>query len=204
MNGLTTLAPFSPSGVGFFLLMTVLVLTAWSKRRHLFVMALLGSGLLLVMTWAKPLELLALSFFILLPYPVILARWAKGQTAGEIFIIITLIAQMIMFMIVKQYPWLDVPGWLDHPIFLVGVSYILFRQIHLLVDAPFFRDSRLDLPHYLAFLLSPWTLIAGPIQNFDDFKRGLAQVSRPNNDVVLACSHRIVNGLIKAFDPDPE
>jgi D-alanyl-lipoteichoic acid acyltransferase DltB (MBOAT superfamily) len=51
----------------------------------------------------------------------------------------------------------------------------------------------------MAFTLSPWTLIAGPIQRYDGFCKGLAEIGRPANDKLLAALHRTVTGLIKAF-----
>ena len=199
MNGLTTLTPFSTNGIGFLLITAAIVLFAWSSWRHHFVWAVLVAGAMMALTWVRPLDLLVLLIFLFIPYLTIKSRWGRGELAGLRGIVTVLVLQLIAFMIVKRYPWLDISGSLDHPVLVVGVSYILFRQVHLLVDAPYFKGTPINMQSYLAYLLSPWTLIAGPIQQYEDFFEGLKRITRPSKTEVMADLHRIVNGLIKAF-----
>jgi alginate O-acetyltransferase complex protein AlgI len=59
---------------------------------------------------------------------------------------------------------------LDLGIEIVGLSYILFRQIHFIVDSMQGQIERPSLWTYLNYQLSPFTLLAGPIQRFQDFQ----------------------------------
>ena len=55
---------------------------------------------------------------------------------------------------------------------------------------------------YMGFILSPWTLIAGPIQRYDSFCTGLETIGRPETKI-LKGAHRIINGLLLAFVAAP-
>jgi alginate O-acetyltransferase complex protein AlgI len=92
------------------------------------------------------------------------------------------------FLVLKQYAILDwvLTGFLSqsaarilgisirdgvllHLIRILGLSYMLFRQIHVLVDASEGQIERLSFWSYLNYQLNLFTILAGPIQRFQDF-----------------------------------
>ena len=92
---------------------------------------------------------------------------------------VTIVLVIALFTYVKRYSFIPVfvpvelwwSLWVQ-PVAVVGLSYMLFKFIHMLVDewqgqlAPFTFFS------YLNYQLSFFTLVAGPIQRYNDFKRG--------------------------------
>ena len=92
------------------------------------------------------------------------------------------------FLVLKRYPVLDwVPppallgsplvifgipirdGVLEHVVRITGLSYMLFRQIHFLVDAAQGQIERLSSWTYLNYQINLFTILAGPIQRYQDF-----------------------------------
>ncbi len=78
------------------------------------------------------------------------------------------------FVVLKKYAILRyfVAGRiLEHPIGIVGLSFMLFRQIHFTVDS---MEGQIQpfpsLWVYLNYQLSLFTLLSGPIQRFNDFR----------------------------------
>ena len=89
---------------------------------------------------------------------------------------------LLVYLYPKRYDflstWVPVPiDWdLDvHPIELVGLSYMLFKLIHMLVDEWQGRLAAFNLWSYLNYQLSFFTLTAGPIQRYNDFAARLEQ-----------------------------
>ncbi len=80
------------------------------------------------------------------------------------------------FLLLRGYVPVDM--FQRHPIVTIGVSYMLFRAIQLLVDISDGAVDRKDLDplDLLLFLFSFLTLSAGPIQRFDDFKKQLSEL----------------------------
>jgi len=188
-----------PNSIGYLLFAAALVLLAWSPLRQWFVHGLSVAGLVVVLSWLSPPDVLALIVFMAIPYIAAVRVWGRKEMFGGSVAGLVLAWQIVLFLVVKRYAWFDILGVLDHPVSIIGVSYIMFRQIHLIVDAPFAGHLPFGIVRYIAFTLSPWTLIAGPIQRYDAFCKGIDDVRRPDTADVRKDSHRIVNGLIKAF-----
>ncbi|MDP6173846.1 MAG: MBOAT family O-acyltransferase [Rhodospirillales bacterium] len=199
MNSLINLSPVAPNSIGYLLITTALVLIAWSSWRRHFAWALIVTGGAMSLTWLRPIDLAAMVLFLCGPYFAAVSRWGRKDEASGGALFLILAWQLALFLVFKRYAWADLTGWLDHPVSLIGISFILFRQIHLVLDAPYIKGGRLKVSEYLAYLLSPWTLIAGPIQLYESFAKGLAEIGRPTNRELLSDAHRIANGLIKAF-----
>ena len=107
---------------------------------------------------------------------------------------------ILLFVYLKQYAFVRVLPPLAWPYMVVGLSYMLFRVLHLLVDI-YGRElpgdvSLLSFFNYTCFFPS---LISGPIQRYQDFE-AQAQSHRADTldrwDVLKACS-RLVDGLLK-------
>ena len=77
---------------------------------------------------------------------------------------------------------------------IVGLSYILFRQLHFLVDMTQGQIERPSLWAYLNYQLNPFTLLAGPIQRFQDF-----QAYWQNPVPSLLDRHEILKACLRVF-----
>ncbi len=78
------------------------------------------------------------------------------------------------FVYLKRYAFLQLlPGntWLEHTLDIVGLSFIFFRQIHYVVDAKQGEVRDFSLWAYLCYQLNPFTLLAGPIQRYQQFQK---------------------------------
>ncbi len=91
----------------------------------------------------------------------------------------TIVIVVALFTYVKRYSFIPavVPVELwwavwSQPVAVVGLSYMLFKFIHMLVDEWQGQLSPFTFLSYLNYQLAFFTLVAGPIQRYNDFKRG--------------------------------
>ncbi|MEQ8816196.1 MAG: MBOAT family O-acyltransferase [Thalassobaculum sp.] len=81
------------------------------------------------------------------------------------------------------------------PVVLLGLSYVMFRVVHLLVDV---GQGELAAPvglrGYLGYLLFFPNFLAGPIQRYEDLAPQLATPSPPDRDGVRAGLARMLAG----------
>jgi len=106
-------------------------------------------------------------------------------------------AVVALFIWLKQYTIAGfLPSFDSFPYLTVGLSYILFRVLHLIVDA---NQGALRPPGplaYLAYLLFFLTFVSGPIQRYEDFARQASEPALPRTVVVIdRAFNRIVLGL---------
>lgn len=88
---------------------------------------------------------------------------------------------IIVFIWLKKYAFLPHASFLTSVYVTIGLSYVLFRVLHLIIDG---RDD--ELPHrigflsYLNYTLNFTTLVSGPIQLYQGFaETHLAQLRPP-------------------------
>ena len=77
------------------------------------------------------------------------------------------------FVVLKKYGFLGpfLPDRiLSHAVTIVGLSYMLFRQVHYLVDCKEGQVEDGGIWDFANYQLSFLTLLAGPIQRYQDFK----------------------------------
>src|SRR5580704_9768141 len=104
-----------------------------------------------------------------------------------------------IFIWLKRYTFLPPQIFLHVPYAVLGLSYILFRVLHLFEDA---GSGALPQPvsifSYLAYTLNFTTLVAGPIQRYQEFDATLREGKRPSLVVAGRAIERIVVGFFKA------
>ncbi len=111
-----------------------------------------------------------------------------------------LVAGIVAFMWLKKYTFVPPNFLLQYPYVTLGLSYIFFRVLHLIIDA---RNGelpdRMTLASYLNYTLNFTTLVCGPIQRYQEFaSMQLAPVPLPLNVIVAGQSlERIVVGFFK-------
>ena len=141
-----------------------------------------------------PLAYIPFAAFLLLGY----VGLSRGANRAIGWLVVCSI--LVMFFWLKKYTFIPGPLFLSHPYVTIGLSYVFFRVLHLAIDA-----HQGDLPErpgllsYLNYTLNFTSLVAGPIQRYDNY-RITVEAPRPINAISLAQSaERIICGLFKVF-----
>ena len=104
-----------------------------------------------------------------------------------------------IFVWLKQYTFLPSASFLRISYATLGLSYILFRVLHLLVDTSNGEIGEpVDLTSYLVYTLNFTTLVAGPIQRYQEFDKTLREARRPSIVRTGRAVERIIRGFFKA------
>ena len=116
----------------------------------------------------NPIVFLPLAGFLLLGYAGIVLLehgWSRSFVAS-------LLAVLFVYIWLKKYTFLPEGIFLRLPYFTLGLSYILFRVLHLLIETGDSVEKRHVGPGaYLLYTLNFTTLVSGPIQRYDEFAR---------------------------------
>ena len=84
-----------------------------------------------------------------------------------------------------------------YPVRLIGISYIVFRCLHYMLDVEYFaKRNFLTFINYCIFFP---TLLAGPIERFEKFRTDHDGDTIVKDESILPILHRIANGFIKKF-----
>jgi alginate O-acetyltransferase complex protein AlgI len=85
---------------------------------------------------------------------------------------ISIAAVIITYIWLKKYTFLPKELFLNFPYLTVGISYIFFRVLHLLIESGDRREHRhIGFGAYLLYTINFTTLVAGPIQRYDEFAK---------------------------------
>ncbi len=193
------LTPIAVNSVPFAAMSLAVILIAWSRWRAFFPCALACVSAIMLLSWSRPLDLAALLLFLGPPFLAIRLTWGRGESAPPVLPGLLIAWEVLLFVYLRKYSWVGSFGWLDHPFAVIGLSYMLFRAIHLLVEAPRLGHLPFSAVRYGTYMVAFWTLLSGPIQRYEAFCEGLAAAGRPDTDAALEAAHRAINGLIKAF-----
>lgn len=108
---------------------------------------------------------------------------------------------IILFIYINNYSWLLslIPGS-SRFLFsakILGLSYILFRVIDVMVHARAGLIKKINLFEYFNYLFSFYTILAGPIQRYRDFLSFFYSVKLPDERQALRYLHRAAGGMLK-------
>jgi D-alanyl-lipoteichoic acid acyltransferase DltB (MBOAT superfamily) len=116
----------------------------------------------------NPFGLLPLIGFLLLGYAGIVL-WNNGGSRRLMFILVAVIAT---YAWLKKYTIFPEKSFIKWPYFTLGLSYVFFRVVHLIVEAAEDKEKRrISFGAYLLYNLNFTTFISGPIQRYDEFAR---------------------------------
>lgn len=154
---------------------------------------LLANLIFLASFVSRPAELLPYAGFLLLGFFLI----GRGTSAAASAAAIGLV--LLCFFWLKQYTFLPAATFITAPYLLVGLSYVFFRVMHLVIDA---RDpdqvGRLNIVDYLNFTLNFTCLVSGPIQRYEDYRATEREAPLPLGLAEIGGAlERIVTGLFK-------
>jgi len=103
------------------------------------------------------------------------------------------------FVWLKQYTFLPSATFLHISYTTLGLSYILFRVLHLLVDTSSGEIAGpIGLTSYLVYALNFTTLVAGPIQRYQEFDKTMREANWPSIVQTGRAIERIIRGFFKA------
>ena len=191
--------PVSADSLAFATVAFGVIALAWSSPSRWFPLGLAIASLAVLATWLRPLDIAALALFVGPPYLAIRKLWGQNEAAVTRTAIVVIVWEVLLFIYLRKYEWVGDVAWLAHPVAIIGLSYMLFRVIHLIVEAPNLGHLPFGPLKYVTYIFAFWTLLSGPIQRYDAFVQGMGTAGRPELDTALAAAHRMVNGLIKAF-----
>ncbi len=178
-------------GLATALLMNLNRSSTW-RSLVLFVANMVFLGLLA----HDPIVFLPLAGFLLLGYAgLVLVR--RGVSKAVVW---SVLAVIFVYVWLKKYTFLPEGIFLHFPYFTLGLSYIFFRVLHLLIEAGEGEEARrIGLGPYLLYTLNFTTLVSGPIQRFDEFARDqFADEPIPLGPRVVGLQlERIIRGFFK-------
>jgi D-alanyl-lipoteichoic acid acyltransferase DltB (MBOAT superfamily) len=129
---------------------------------------LLASLVFLALLAHSLIVFLPLAGFLLLGY-IGLVLLEKGWSKGMAW---SILAVILAYIWLKKYTFLPEGSFLRFPYFTLGLSYIFFRVLHLLIEAGDGDEKRrIGLGAYLLYTLNFTTFVSGPIQRYDEFAR---------------------------------
>jgi D-alanyl-lipoteichoic acid acyltransferase DltB (MBOAT superfamily) len=117
----------------------------------------------------------------------------------------SLVAYALLFIYMRNYDflhWVLPQGLLAHTLATVGLSFLFFKIVHVMIEARSGTLGRLEFPTYLNYCLNFTTFMMGPIQRYQDFYR---QLHRQEEAIPLKLeTHidallRILIGFLKAY-----
>jgi len=141
---------------------------------------------------------IALAIFILSGFLV--GEWTRrnqNPRARYYLVAAYLIALLNAFVVLKEYQFLSFiihPGTISRWVSIVGLSYMLFRQIHYVVDISEGQIECCSLWAYLNYQLDLFALYAGPIQRFQHFSQ-----SWNSTAPILLTTHQRLKSFARLF-----
>ena len=148
--------------------------------------------------FASPAALLPLLAFIGTSFGC-LRLIQRGQARGGLYgAIVALI--VVLFFWLKRYSFLPQASFLSFAYSVIGLSYIFFRAMHVIIDAHGGDlPERVRLVGYLNYVLNFTSLVSGPIQRYQDYANmQLAEERLPLDWIVAGrATERIATGLFK-------
>jgi len=107
---------------------------------------------------------------------------------------------LVAFVWLKKYTFLPSGMFLSFPYVTLGLSYVLFRVLHLIIDTSEGVISEyIDPVTFLNYTLNFTAVISGPIQRYQDYASTQLVAQRPRLDIfdVGIAIERIIFGLFK-------
>jgi D-alanyl-lipoteichoic acid acyltransferase DltB (MBOAT superfamily) len=113
-----------------------------------------------------PIAFLPMAGFLLLGY-ALLFMLERGWIRATVWCILAVI---LVYVWLKKYTFLPEATFLHYPYFALGLSYIFFRVLHLIIETGDGTEKRhIGLGAYLLYTINFTTLVSGPIQRYDEF-----------------------------------
>jgi len=157
---------------------------------------LFGANLAFIGSYVDSVTQVApLAAFLLMCYLIIEGVRRSRSSAGLWMGLASLIAT---FIVLKKFSFLSESLVLPFPYLIAGLSYVLFRVVHLLIDA---KQGELTQPiaplHFFNYTCNFLSFTAGPIQRYQDYARNKDQALVLDEDKVFRAFARVIKGFVK-------
>jgi alginate O-acetyltransferase complex protein AlgI len=139
-----------------------------SSRVWRSIVLLSASVVFLFLQANSPFEFLPLAGFLLLGYGGV----AMLDHGWSRYMVWSIVAVIFAYIWLKKYTFLPEGMFLHFSYFTLGLSYIFFRVLHLLIETGEGSETaHIGLGAYLLYTLNFTTFVSGPIQRYDEFAR---------------------------------
>ncbi len=136
--------------------------SAWGRR-----LIFLAANLYFLWSYTdNAAAFIPLAAFLALGYGVLQAVRREASTA---LFAVLLAAVLLAFFWLKKYTFLPTESFLPFAYVTLGLSYIFFRVVHLIIEARAANLPPVSVVSYLNYTLNFTTLVCGPIQRYQDF-----------------------------------
>jgi D-alanyl-lipoteichoic acid acyltransferase DltB (MBOAT superfamily) len=155
---------------------------------------LLVTNLLFLASFSTaPVLWIPFAVFLLFGFLTVRFLQARPGSRLAVWVIVT----VVLFCWIKRYAVIPSALLLTAPYVTVGLSYIFFRLMSLIIDAgQGVHSERLGVVEYLNYTLNFTCLTAGPIQRYEDYREARFQIT----PIVLGeAAERIISGLFKVM-----
>ncbi|HLD98911.1 MAG TPA: MBOAT family O-acyltransferase [Bdellovibrionota bacterium] len=146
-----------------------------------------------------PLFSHGIAIFLFLTYGYLLV-WVSQRRPRGVVITFQLVSTILFFVFLKKYSILDRVPQIPTEYTVVGLSYFLFRLIHLLVDVSQGAiNERITIIRYFNYMCLFLTFLSGPIQRYQDYAKqddGLGRLELTDKEVLTAFG-RILMGYLE-------
>lgn len=188
----------SPAILGWIVVITVLTWLSPRKAQP-YVIALCSAAFL---TLYSPVSMLILLLSAIVSYPPVMA--SRRNWRMVIVCVGAIVALLLWFKIQHSF---DAPG-IENAAVPLGLSYYALRLIHFSIDAWKGTLPAYTFRQYLCYLFFLPTLIAGPVNRFQDFNRSLRRrrwdagmFSRGLERILYGCAWIVLMGnYVVAFN----
>jgi len=161
-------------------------------------LALLAANVFVLATFTRSVgAFVPFAGFLLLGYVSVRTMQKPAIRKAFVPLVILVIAA---FVWLKKYTFLPSGSFLRFAYVTIGMSYILFRILHIMIDAHSDHlPEKIGPLSYLNYTLNFMTLVSGPIQRYEEFVRvQLAPVRVPLTIFMIGEGiHRITVGFFK-------
>ena len=140
------------------------------------------------------LPLLPLIGFVLLGYVAVIAAERRRARHGLGLLVLGMVA---IFVWLKRYPLVSALPTFGFAFTVVGLSYMLFRILHIVIDVGQGSLSRPRFVSYLNYVFNFLCLLSGPIARLEDFEPQLrVRPPLPSWREIDAAAQRILRGYV--------
>ena len=144
-------------------------------------------------------QVLPLAAFLVLCWLIVEGVRRRRSAAG---LGLGLAVVIVGFIVLKKFSFLgSLFGGvliLPFPYLVIGLSYVLFRVLHLMIDA---RQGELAQPvsplHFFNYTCNFLSFVAGPIQRYPDYASQQASALALDPDRVFGAFARVIKGFVK-------
>ena len=140
------------------------------------------------------LPLLPLIGFVLLGYVAVIAAERRRARHGLGLLVLGMVA---IFVWLKRYPLVSALPTFGFAFTVVGLSYMLFRILHIVIDVGQGSLNRPRFVSYLNYVFNFLCLLSGPIARLEDFEPQLrVRPPLPSWREIDAAAQRILRGYV--------